>query len=134
MSIGSIVLDPIKFDVPNFLKGLGGLKGSTTISGVDVMGGTTNGLTLSIDVSIYNPSNLILNTGDLVMQLYRDGGYIGTTLLPNLALKMGNNTIKAIGTFQPNANSAGTQTLNDFVGKKGMPLSPDSSHCHLSFS
>lgn len=123
MSIGNIVLDPIKFDVPNFLKGLGGLKGSTTIAAVDVMGGTTKALTLSIDVSIYNPSNLILNTGDLVTQLYRDGGYIGTTLLPKLVLNMGTNTIKAIGSFQPNASPAGAQTLSDFVGKKGMSLS-----------
>jgi hypothetical protein len=123
MSIGSIVLDPIKFDVPNFLKGLGGLKSSATIGGVDVMGGTTEALILSIDVSIYNPSNLILNTGDLVMQLYRDGGYIGTTLLPKLVLNMGNNTIKALGSFQPNASPAGAQTLNDFVSKKGMSSS-----------
>lgn len=122
MSIGNIVLDPIKFDVPNFLKGLGGLQRSTTIAGVDVTGGTTEALTLAIDVSIYNPSNLILNTGDLVMQLYRDGGYIGTTLLPKLVLNMGNNTIKAIGSFQPNMGPAGAQTLNDFVGKKGMSL------------
>ncbi|KAH9835153.1 uncharacterized protein C8Q71DRAFT_764402 [Rhodofomes roseus] len=116
MSIGSIVLNPIKFDVPSQLKGLGGLQNATKISSVDVLGGTNDAMTLAINVSIHNPSNLNLNTGNLTMQLYRGGGYMGTTLLPNLNLTMGDNIIQATAAFDPNASGEGKQTLDDFVG------------------
>ncbi|KAH8119480.1 hypothetical protein DFH11DRAFT_1722990 [Phellopilus nigrolimitatus] len=95
LSIGQITLDPINFNVTSKLDGLRGLKDDTIITGVDVVGGTTDALTLAINVSIFNPSNLELSTGDLTLQLFRDGGLIGTTLLPNLTLEMGNNTIAA---------------------------------------
>ena len=34
------------------------------------------------------------------LQLFRNGGLLGTTLLPNLALDIGNNSLKAVGNFQ----------------------------------
>ncbi|TFK75313.1 hypothetical protein BDN72DRAFT_885777, partial [Pluteus cervinus] len=120
--VGSITLDPIKFNVTSNLKGLQGLKGMTTIGNVDVTGGTTQGIELSIDVSIYNPSNLHLAVGDLTLQLLRDSSVLGTALLPNLTLEMGNNTIKATSLFEANNSPAGSQTLNDFVGKKDAQL------------
>jgi hypothetical protein len=83
-SIGAITLDPIDFDVTSSLDGLQGLKGMTTIEGVDVVGGSAGGLELAVNgeytmrdlglvyldlrarlVSIFNPSNLNLDTGDL---------------------------------------------------------------------
>lgn len=36
-----------------------------------------------ISVAILNPSNLSLLTGDLTLQLLRDGAVLGTALLPN---------------------------------------------------
>ena len=65
LSIGQITLDPINFNVTSGLDGLQGLEGSTTITGVDVTGGTSDGITLAINVTIHNPSNLNLSTGDL---------------------------------------------------------------------
>ncbi|KAI6098953.1 hypothetical protein EDD16DRAFT_1718222 [Pisolithus croceorrhizus] len=73
MSIGQITLNPIKVNVSTSLKGLQGLKGHTTIGSVDVLGGTAQSLNLSIEVFIYNPSNLQLSTGDLQLQLGRGG-------------------------------------------------------------
>jgi hypothetical protein len=64
-SIGQLTLDPIKFNVTSSLKGLQGLNGLTSIESVDVRGGTEEGITLGINVAIYNPSNLFLQTGDL---------------------------------------------------------------------
>ena len=49
LSIGTIELNPIKFDVPSGLNGLDGLKGLTVIKSVDVQGGTKDGITLGID-------------------------------------------------------------------------------------
>ncbi|KIJ38952.1 hypothetical protein M422DRAFT_258368 [Sphaerobolus stellatus SS14] len=122
LAIGAVTLNPIKFSVPSKLKGLKGLKGSTTINTVDVTGGTSDHIDLAIDVTIVNPSALNLNTGDLTLQLLRNGEIIGTTLLSNLSLAMGTNKLAATGKFTPNLNSQGQQTLNDFIGGKDVPI------------
>lgn len=49
LSLGQIVLDPINFNVNSSLNGLQGLKGSTVIHGVDVMGGTSDHINLNIN-------------------------------------------------------------------------------------
>ncbi|KAI0660249.1 hypothetical protein C8Q70DRAFT_914138 [Cubamyces menziesii] len=116
MSIGQVTLDPIKFDVESGLDGLQGLKDLVTIGSVDVLGGTEEAINLGINVSIFNPSNLKLETGDLVLQLFREDALLGTTLMPNLTLEMGNNTLSASGSFKPNLSPEGMQTLDDFVG------------------
>ncbi|KAJ3868577.1 hypothetical protein EV359DRAFT_77557 [Lentinula novae-zelandiae] len=123
LSIGQITLDPIKFNVPSSLNGLRGLNGLTAIHAVDVVGGTTEGITLNINVSIVNPSNLNLSTGDLTMQLTRDGALLGTALLPNLNLTMGNNSILAQSTFDSNNNPQAQETLDQFVGRQDVQLS-----------
>ncbi|TFK44582.1 hypothetical protein BDQ12DRAFT_661303 [Crucibulum laeve] len=122
MSIGQITLDPILVNVSTSLRGLQGLKGMTTINSVDVTGGTEDGIDLGINVSIFNPSNLNLATGDLTLQLVRDGVTLGTTLLPNLTLEMGNNSFAATSSFAANKSPQGKQTLNEFVGKKDVQL------------
>jgi hypothetical protein len=48
MSVGQLTLDPIKFNVMS-LNGLGGLKGMTTIGGVDVVGRTADAMQLNIN-------------------------------------------------------------------------------------
>jgi Protein of unknown function (DUF3712) len=67
MSIGTITLDPIKFNVSSGLWGLKGLRGLVSIDEVDVLGGTQEALLLGTNVTIQNPSNLDLTMGDLGM-------------------------------------------------------------------
>ena len=59
---------------------------------------------------------------------------MGTTLLPNLTLNMGENNVAATGYFQANDNDESLQTLNDFVGKRDVVLSiggyDDSTQVH----
>jgi len=122
-SIGQLTLDPIKVNVSTTLSGLKGLKGLTTINSVDVLGGSPGGINLGIDVAIFNPSSLDLATGDLTLQLFREGVALGTALLPNLTLVRGNNTFHATSSFEANKSPQGLQTLSDFVGKKDAQLS-----------
>ncbi|GLB37240.1 putative protein of unknown function (DUF3712) [Lyophyllum shimeji] len=122
MSIGQITLNPIKVNVSTTLNGLKGLQGLTTIKDVDVQGGSKDGINLGIDVSIFNPSSLDLATGDLTLQLFREGVALGTALLPNLTLVRGNNSFRSTSIFEANRSPEGIQTLNDFVGKKDVPL------------
>jgi len=65
LSLGTLTLDPIKFNVSSGLWGLRGLKGLVSIDGVDVLGGTEEAMSLAINVTIDNPSNLNLGLGDL---------------------------------------------------------------------
>lgn len=67
MSIGTLTLNPIKFNVSSGLWGLKGLNGLVSIDGVDVLGGTQDALSLGTNVTIDNPSNLDLGVGDLGM-------------------------------------------------------------------
>ncbi|KAI6135778.1 hypothetical protein EV401DRAFT_1898270 [Pisolithus croceorrhizus] len=121
-SIGQMTLNPIKVNVSTSLRGLQGLRGYTTIGSVDVLGGTAQFLNLSIEVFIYNPSNLQLSTGDLQLQLGRGGAILGTSLLPNFTLYMGNNTMNSITYFEPNSSPQGLETLNEFVGGTDVEL------------
>ena len=36
----------------------------------------------------------------VALQLFRDGALVGTTLLPNLTLEMGENVLEATGNFE----------------------------------
>jgi hypothetical protein len=67
MSIGTLTLDPIKFNVSSGLWGLKGLQGLVRIDSVDVLGGTQDALLLATNVTIVNPSNINLGMGDLGM-------------------------------------------------------------------
>lgn len=121
-SIGLITLDPIMVNVTTSLYGLKGLKDLTVITSVDVVGGTTDAITLNIGTNIYNPSSLELATGDLTLQLFRETANIGTALLPNLSLALGNNSIAATGAFSPNGSPLGQLTLDQFVGGTDVDL------------
>jgi len=69
LSIGTVTLDPIKFNVSSGLSVLKGLRGLVSIDGVDVLDGTQGALSLGINVTIDNPSNLNLTIGDLGMPM-----------------------------------------------------------------
>ncbi|KAF8626824.1 hypothetical protein AX15_004657 [Amanita polypyramis BW_CC] len=121
-SLGAITLDPIKIDVPTSLKGLDGLRGLAVINSVDVSSSSTDYINLDINVNIFNPSSLKLYLGDLTLQLFRDGALLGTAIMRDLFLDIGNNSIVASSHFDPNGIPQGQQTLNDFAGHKDVPL------------
>lgn len=123
LPIGSIVLDPIKFNVTSSLDGLRGLNGYTWITGVDMTGGTSDYLELAIDVIIQNPSSLNLQAGDLTLQLYSGNSLLGTALMPNLHLTRGNNTIKATSQFRANDTPEGVNTLTRFLAAQDTTIS-----------
>lgn len=118
LSLGTLTLDPIKFNVSSGLWGLRGLQGLVSIDGVDVLGGTQDAMSLAINVTIDNPSNLNLGLGDLVFQLLKGNALLGTTTMPNLTLLIGSNPIAATSSFSPNNSPEGQQVLNNFVGRK----------------
>lgn len=53
-NLGNITLDGIKVNVSTTLSGLQGLKGSTVIDGVDVAGGTSEGIDLNLEGAYFS--------------------------------------------------------------------------------
>lgn len=113
--LGEILLNGIDFNVTTGLVGLAGLtKYPTIINSVDVTGGSAQAIDLAVQLSVVNPSNLNLSTGDVTFQLLNQQ-VLGTTTLPNLILSPGKNTINATAMFDPNQAPIGLETLNRFI-------------------
>ncbi|KAI0305626.1 hypothetical protein B0F90DRAFT_1815219 [Multifurca ochricompacta] len=117
LSVGTLTLDPIRFNVSSGLWGLRGLRGLVSIEGIDVLGGTQDALSLGTNVTIDNPSNLNIEMGNLVFQLLKGNSLLGTTLMPNLTLLVGNNSVQASTSFSPNDTPEGQEVLKEFLGK-----------------
>lgn len=112
---GRLLLDGIKFDVQSGLLGLQGLKAKpTNITGVDVVGGTRQGIKLSVNTTIYNPSNVNVGAGDVTL-LLSNQDVLGNVLMKDLHLNIGENMITAESMFTPGASPYGYETLNRFV-------------------
>ncbi|SGY79107.1 BQ5605_C008g05044 [Microbotryum silenes-dioicae] len=114
--LGQVLLKNIAFTVPAGLIGLSSLSTfPTLIRNVDVLGGTKDAILLNITVGLTNPSNLDLKVGNVTFQLFNNGSFVGTTVLPDLHLTPGYQEHGAIGYFQANNNPVGLNTLNTFV-------------------
>lgn len=120
--VGRILLDGIRFTVESGLLGLQGLtQYPTLILGVDVMGGTQEALTLNVNTSIYNPSNVNLDVGNVTL-LMVNHDVVGDALIPNMKLAIGNNTLSTISHFNPKASPYGYETINRYVSGLDTPL------------
>ncbi|KAI7907912.1 uncharacterized protein BX663DRAFT_492385 [Cokeromyces recurvatus] len=114
--IGPIVLTGINFVVPTSLKGLQFLNSSATvINSLDVTGGTTTGLNLGINVTMANPSDFGINTGDVSFNMGASDVTLGLVTLNNLTLNRGENTVAAIASFDPKSSDVGQNLLSTFI-------------------
>ncbi|CAO3630686.1 unnamed protein product [Mucor hiemalis] len=114
--IGPIVLSGINFTVPTSLEGLSFLNSTaTTINSLDVTGGTTSGLALAIGVSMDNPSDFSITTGDVSFNMGASGTNLGLVTLSNLTLARGANTVAAAASFDPKSSDVGQNLLSTFV-------------------
>jgi uncharacterized protein GlcG (DUF336 family) len=114
--IGPITLGGISFTVPTSLKGLQFLNSTATvINSLDVTGGTAENLLLSINVTMVNPSDFGISTGDVSFIMGSDGADLGLVTLKNLSLARGSNTVMAEATFDPKSSDIGQNLLSTFV-------------------
>ncbi|KAF7731541.1 hypothetical protein EC973_009305 [Apophysomyces ossiformis] len=114
--IGPITLSGITFKVPTSLHGLQFLNSTpTVINSLDVVGGTEQNLQLAINVSMTNPSDFSISTGDVSFAMKADNDRLGTVTLKNLTLVRGSNTVMASAEFNPKASTTGQNLLSTFV-------------------
>lgn len=113
--LGRVLLNGIKFGVESGLRGLVGLtRYPTIINTVDVTGGVSDALTLTVGTTIVNPSNLNLSVGDTTFLLENEVA-LGNVTLPNLDLAVGRVDVNATSFFDPNRDPKGSETLNRFI-------------------
>ncbi|CAO3687497.1 unnamed protein product [Rhizopus microsporus] len=114
--IGPITLGGISFSVPTSLRGLQFLNSSATvINSLDVTGGNTDSLILGINVTMVNPSDVAITTGDVHFKMAASDVDLGLVTLGNLTLNRGSNTVNAVASFNPKASDVGQNLLSSFV-------------------
>jgi hypothetical protein len=114
--IGPVTLSGINFTVPTSLKGLQFLNSTATvINSLDVTGGTTAGLALAINVTMENPSDFGISTGDVRFNMGASGTTLGLVTLSNLTLNRGVNTVQAAASFDPKSSDVGQNLLSTFI-------------------
>lgn len=113
--IGRVLLDGIKFSVESGLLGLQGLQAHpTTIDGVDVVGGSRDGIYLTVNTTIYNPSNVNLMVGDTSLLLVIDE-VVGKVSINDMKLVIGANHLTANSTFNPKECVSGMKAMNSYI-------------------
>ncbi|RCI04658.1 hypothetical protein CU098_010147 [Rhizopus stolonifer] len=114
--IGPILLTGINFTVPTTLHGLQFLNSTpTVINSLDVTGGTSDGLNLAINVTMENPSDFSLSTGDVSFNMGASDTTLGLVTLSNLVLNRGQNTVAASASFDPKSSDVGQNLLSTFI-------------------
>ncbi|KAL0135826.1 hypothetical protein V8B55DRAFT_1171734 [Mucor lusitanicus] len=115
-TIGPLVLSGINFELPTELHGLQFLNSTATvINSLDVTGGQSDHLELGINVTMENPSDFSIATGDVTFAMLADGTELGTVTLSNLTLNRGVNTVLAAAQFDPKSSDVGQNLLSTFV-------------------
>ncbi|KAI9283368.1 hypothetical protein BY458DRAFT_552105 [Sporodiniella umbellata] len=115
-SIGPLVLSGINFEVPTNLHGLEFLNSSATvIHSIDVTGGQSDHLLLSINVTMENPSDFSIATGDVKFNMLSESTQLGQVFLRDLKLARGSNNLVAQAEFDPKSSDTGKKLLSSFV-------------------
>ncbi|CEJ02523.1 hypothetical protein RMCBS344292_16524 [Rhizopus microsporus] len=115
-TIGPLVLSGINFELPTSIHGLEFLNSSATvINSLDVTGGQSDYLELAINVTMNNPSDFSITTGDAAFDMIADSTQLGKVILRNLTLNRGANTVLAAAQFDPKSSQTGQSLLSNFV-------------------
>ena len=123
-SIGVVNLVNIPFNASTQLSGLQSLANpAPTITALQVVSGTTTGLTMAISVIIINPSSISLSAGDVILALVYKGVNLGTVTMPNLSIVPGANTIATSSTIDPAKSPEGIELLTLYTSGAGASVS-----------
>jgi hypothetical protein len=115
-TIGPLVLSGINFELPTQLNGLQFLNSTATvINSLDVTGGQADYLELGINVTMANPSDFSISTGDVSFAMMSESTTLGAVILKNLTLNRGSNDLTAVAQFDPKSSQVGQDLLSSFV-------------------
>ncbi|KAJ1658306.1 hypothetical protein IWQ61_002429 [Dispira simplex] len=115
--LGLIMLADLPFDVNTTMSGMRGLDSTPLrIQGMDVTDGSADqGLQLDIKSAITNPSNILIETGDVQFQLRYQDTAVGTVAIPDFKLNPNVTEVTARAQFKPDDSDAGKAMLDKFL-------------------
>ncbi|KAG9069218.1 hypothetical protein KI688_010115 [Linnemannia hyalina] len=119
--IGEVRITGIPFKSDVALSGLQGLKTDpTVINKLTVIGGTTAGLQIALDLTMTNPSQLTIDTGVgdsavVTFGMVYQGDNVGTVIFPTLDLLPGVNNVQAGALFTPTGTAGGQALLQQYM-------------------
>jgi hypothetical protein len=118
-AIGNVKISGVEFEKVIQMKGMNGLRNApTAITEVLVVGGTPEYIIIHATITTENPVPLELSAGKALFDATFNGEKVGDCIIPDMSLKVGSNTIKAVIHFHPEtaaAVAAGRKMLSDFV-------------------
>lgn len=104
-ALGNVNLQRLVVSTATSLKGLDHLRGGTTLTSVAVPGNAPgphgSGLHLVANGTLYNPSVLSMDLGDVDMLMYANGTYMGRVTCHNFGMTPGANFLSVEGTLKP---------------------------------
>ncbi|KAJ3102070.1 hypothetical protein HDU97_000784 [Phlyctochytrium planicorne] len=119
----TVCLEYVSFTAPSSLQGLEGLTDATITELPKIVGGNPEtGLELSIKLKVMNPSNIILNlNADVGFDLTFEGQKVGSVILPNMKLAIGENNYVAKSFIHPDKTNipallATKKLMSQFTG------------------
>ncbi|KAG2740739.1 hypothetical protein P692DRAFT_20880728 [Suillus brevipes Sb2] len=90
-AVGVLSLVDMEFSVQSAIAGLQGLKAKpVSVANLDVNHGYADYLLITVDTSLFNPSNLTIGTGDVSFALLFENQVIGSADLSNMVIQPGN--------------------------------------------
>ncbi|KXS20722.1 hypothetical protein M427DRAFT_27841 [Gonapodya prolifera JEL478] len=127
-AVGNVTISGITYKTDLNLVGIQGLAASPVeILAFDIIGGTTEYMTMALTTKIVNPSNVeIAQNSDVTFDMVYNGQVVGTVTLPNLTLKIGENVVNATARFSPKtveAKAAGSELIAAYIGGKDATVS-----------
>ncbi|KAF9928085.1 hypothetical protein BGZ65_006424, partial [Modicella reniformis] len=115
------------------------LKGCSSFPKVDYLSqdsltfdSNTGVFTLTSQVNVYNPSNFVLDLGEVSLETVKNSLVIGITVLKDMKLNMGDNHLTAITTstnkevYEALINAGDTFTLQGYKGSSKNPILTES--------
>ncbi|KAF8977331.1 hypothetical protein BGZ46_007471 [Entomortierella lignicola] len=119
--IGEVQITGVPFNSAVSLAGLQGLKTQpTVINGLTVIGGLTTGLEIALNLTMFNPSELTIDTGAgdnaiVTFALQYEGDSVGTVIFPTLNLVPGVNHPTVGALFTPTGTQGGADLLQRYM-------------------
>ncbi|KAF9426865.1 hypothetical protein BGZ94_005885 [Podila epigama] len=119
--IGELHITGIPFKSDVALAGLQGLKAQpAVIHNLTVIGGMPAGLQIALNLTLFNPSLLSINTGlgergIVTFNMVYQGDDVGTVIFPHLDLVPGVNFLQVGALFTPSGTAGGQALLHNYM-------------------
>ncbi|KAG0239190.1 hypothetical protein BGW41_007881 [Actinomortierella wolfii] len=122
--VGVIKLSGVPFKSDVTMKGLDFNSVNAAVSGVDVVAGNADYITMNQQVNLPNPSSLSVTGGKVTLTVYDapSNAYLGELVIPNLKVGPGSNPTQTQFLFHPKDTGVRDRFLTEYLKGTNFPL------------